>query len=297
MKSDFLPRLLRIGAFGALLAASATAALMPDWATTLKAQSYYGNVDLQTSVQPSMPTVRAGANVDFLVSITNGGPDDAHRARTHTIIRGIAVVTGTSGCVEDSLGYPNCTLSSALPASGSADYLMTAAVSPLARGYLDVTVAAESDDAELAPGNESLLLHLPIEARVDLTANTACDRSFAIRGAALPCHIGLRNYGPAASIPYFNINTDGATVSDLTCVASRPILCPTQIPFAWKSNLMMPGEQIDLWFSATAIPSFASEAFSIYASATAGYEETESHPSDNDSEHSVTVSLFRDSFE
>jgi len=297
MKIDLLPRLFRLGAVGALLAASAAAALMPDWATTLKAQSYYGNVDLQLSAQPSAPIARAGSSLDFLVSIANAGPDDAHSPRTHTTIEGIAAVTGTSGCLEDSSGFPDCTLSSPLPASGSADYLMSMAISPLARGYLDVTVAAVSDDAELAPGNESVVLHMPIEAGVDLGANVTCDRSYVMRGAALHCHVSLRNNGPAAAIPYFNVNTGGATVSDLTCVASRPVLCPAQIPLAWKSNLIMPGEEIGLWFSATVAPSFAPETFSIYSSATPGYGEVESEPADNASESVVSVSLFRDGFE
>jgi len=270
---------------------------MPDWATTLKAQSYYGNVDLQLSAQPSAPIARAGSSLDFLVSIANAGPDDAHSPRTHTTIEGIAAVTGTSGCLEDSSGFPDCTLSSPLPASGSADYLMSMAISPLARGYLDVTVAAVSDDAELAPGNESVVLHMPIEAGVDLGANVTCDRSYVMRGAALHCHVSLRNNGPAAAIPYFNVNTGGATVSDLTCVASRPVLCPAQIPLAWKSNLIMPGEEIGLWFSATVAPSFSAEMFSIYASATPGYGEVESEPADNASESVVSVSLFRDGFE
>jgi hypothetical protein len=297
LKNDVMPmKVLRFAVFAALVVASAAAALMPDWAKTLKAQSYSGYVDLQLSAVPSMKVLHAGTSVDVLASILNAGPEDAHNVRTLTTLDGLAAATATSGCAEDPLGYPGCTLSAQLNASASADYLVTIAVSPLARGFVTIGIGATSDDVEAAPGNESLQFQLPVEAHEDLAASASCNRAYVTRENSLSCQITLSNAGPAAATPYFNINTGGATISNFGCAASRAVLCPAQIPLAWKSNLLMPGEQITLSFAVSIDATFPAEAFSIYASATAGYDEIEDHASDNSSAFAVTVSLFRDGF-
>jgi len=70
-------RTLRVVVSAGLLAASTAATVIPDWATVLKAQSYYGLVDLHLSVQPDPSGVRAGSTSDLLVTLANNGPDTA----------------------------------------------------------------------------------------------------------------------------------------------------------------------------------------------------------------------------
>jgi hypothetical protein len=297
MRNNVWTKMLRFAVFAALLAASAMAALMPDWATTLKAQSYSGYVDLQLDAQTFTRALSAGTDAGLLVTLANTGTADAHRARTIVLLEGDAVASATSGCLEDPVGFPDCTLSTPLPAGGSADYLMTLAVSPLARGHLNVAVAAASDDAYAVPGRELILLELPIEAHVDLMASAACNRAYVRRNTPLSCRVTLRNAGPAASIfPIFSVNAFYATFSNLSCVAPRQELCPIQIPTGWEASVMMPGETVVLSFDLTIDPATAADAISIDSGAFGG-PETEDNPHNNTNSLVVPVPLFSDDFE
>jgi hypothetical protein len=299
-----LAKLLRFATFAALLVGGTGAALVPDWATTLKAQGYSSYVDLQLALQPSVASLgragalKAGANADFLVSVANAGPDDAHAVRAHAQLGANADGSASSGCAEDPLGFPDCTLASLLAAGDSADYLLTIAVSPLARGHVNITVAVDSADNEAAPADNMQTVQMPVEAHVDLQATSACARSYVMRGAPLACRIVLSNAGSAASAPELHIDTGAATVSDLACDEPRLGLCPTQVPLAWTpAALMMPGDAIDLSFTVTIDAPSAAEDVSIYASAHAGYGEIEDNSADNSAAFDITVPIFRDGFE
>ena len=139
----------------------------------LKAQTYYGDVDLRLSAQTGWSSVRAGSTSDLLVTLANNGPDDAHGTRTRAVLQGNVLATATNGCNEDPLAYPLCTLSAPLPAGGTAGFPMRLAVPPDACGHIKVALAADSWDVETAPGQELVLLELPIEAHVDLRASAA----------------------------------------------------------------------------------------------------------------------------
>jgi hypothetical protein len=299
MNHNVWKKMLRAGLFALLLAASAVATLMPDWATTLKAQSYYGSVDLSLYVQPSTSALSAGTNTDLLITLANAGPDDAYRARTFALIDGDAVASATSGCNEFPLGFPDCTLSMPLPAGGSADYLLTLSAPPLARGSVTMAVAAASDDAEIAPGQELVLLDLPIEAHVDLSSSAACDRPYAARGVPLVCHVLLRNTGPAAAAnwPYFYVGTSLVPLK-LNCNAPREELCPAQLQVPWSASVMMPGETIELSFQLVLDPSFSEETISIGTQAYSGaWDEIEDTYGDNSASLTIPVPLFHDGFD
>lgn len=282
--------------FATLLAASAIAALVPDWATTLKAQGY-SSVDLQLDVQPSVSVLSAGTSADLFVTVANAGPDRAASARTITLLDGDASAIGTSGCAEDPLGFPDCHLSAPLPPGGAADYLMTFSLSPLARGDLNVVVAATSDDVEAVPGQELSLLQLPIEAHVDLQASVTCDRPYFPASHPVSCEAILRNAGPAAALyPYLAVSVAGATVSNLDCIAPRPELCPFALPGGWYPSMLMPDETVTLSFALSLDPGWPVDAVYIDSAAYAS-SEFEDVPWDNDSAVEIPVPLFRDGFE
>jgi len=297
MNNNVWKKTLRAGLFTLLLAASAAATLMPDWATTLKAQSY-GSVDLSLYVQPATPVLSAGTNTDLLITLANAGLDDAYRARTSTLIEGDAVAVATSGCNEYPLGFPDCTLAMPLPAGGSADYLMTLSVPPLARGSVTVAVAAASDDAEIGPGQELVLLDLPIEAHVDLNTTTTCDKSYAAKQVPLVCHVLLRNTGPAAAKwPQFYVASSLVALK-LNCNAPREELCPAQLQMPWTASSIMPGESIELSFQMVLNEDSDDEVISIDAEAYSGAaDEIEDTYGDNSAFLSVPVPLFHDGFD
>lgn len=286
-------RLLQTFATALLLAACAAASVVPDWATVLKAQSYYGSVDLRLSVQ-SPGGVRAGADADLLVTLANAGPDDAHGARTHASVHA-AAVSATSGCNEDPLGFPDCTLAAPLPAGGSADYLMHLSVPPLARGSVTVALSAQSWDLETAPGQETALLELPIEAHVDLRASVLCDRAYLTGGGSLSCQLILHNFGPSAALsPRFEFDLDGADAFDFSCNATHGGLCPPALSAKWTSAVMQPRDTAVLWFQLA--PARGVDTATLGVTVT-GSGEIEDQPSDNAERLSIPVVLFRDDFE
>jgi len=288
-------RALRIVASAGLLAASAAAAIMPDWAIVLKAQSYYGMVDLHSSAQPDPAGVRAGSTSDLLVTLTNNGPDDAHGARTLAVLRGQVQPAATNGCSEDPLAFPVCTLSSPLPAGGTADYLMRVSVPPRARGQITIALAAGSWDTETASGPQPLLLELPIEAHVDLRASALCEHAYASGDAPLSCQIILHNAGPSTAFsPHYEIDAQGARFADFACSAPRTDLCPSALPANWSANAMEPNDSVVLWFQLYAAPGV--ETLTLRAT-TVGAGEIEDRPADNADVTTIPVPLFRDDFE
>jgi hypothetical protein len=295
MNNNVWKKTLRACLFTLVLAASAAATLMPDWATTLKAQGHYGSVDLSLYVQPSTPALSAGTDTDLLITLANAGPDDAYRARTSALIDGEAFATATSGCNEFPLGFPDCTLSAPLLAGGSADYLMTLSVAPLARGSVTVAIAATSDDAEIAPGQELVLLDLPIEAHVDLQVSGACNRGYLMPDVPLSCRVKFYNAGPAGAIsPLLYINTFGY-FSNVTCDAPRSDMCTSYMPATWWPNTLLPGETITLGFDITLTPDLGVETWQMFVGAQPN--EILDVPEHSTAEFTLPVSLFADDFE
>lgn len=288
---------LRAAIFATLLTGSAIAALMPGWAVTLKAQGYVGYVDLKLDVQPSTPTLPAGGAADLLITLSNAGPADAARARTLALIEGAPVRKQSSGCREDPLGYPDCELSSPLPAGATADYLLALNLSPLARGTLNIAVAATSDDVEAAPGQELAFLRLPIEAHVDLQSNASCAQVAVMKNVPVQCVVTLGNGGPAAVVaPFFSLYSIGATMSLLSCDAPRPELCPLSAS-GWSTAMLLPGEALTLTLELTMDPNFYADDIALNTGVflTSGNEIDDT--STNFRELDVPISLFRDGFE
>ena len=298
MSDNFGTKLLRVGAFVALLAASSVAALTPDWATTLKAQDYSGYVDLLLNVLPGTPVLSAGTNAELLVTVSNSGPADADHAYTVTSIQGAATATATSGCLDDPLAFPECEFSTPLLAGASTEYMLSLSVSPLARSFLDITVATSADEPESMPDQALAHLHLPVQAHVDLGAVTTCERSHISPNAPLNCQLALRNAGTAAALmPYFYLGATAAQ-SNLGCVAPRPDVCPAKLPAEWTASVLMPGESAVVSFQLSVNSSAAYESVYVSADAFSGsYGETEDAPLDNSSSLTIPVSLFSDDFE
>lgn len=293
-------RLIRGSIFGLLVAASAVAALMPGWATTLKAQGYTSYVDLHLDVQPGSPVLHAGIAADFLVTLANEGPADANRARTLALTEGAAVRKLTSGCTTDPAGFPDCELATPLPAGASADYLLTLGVPTNARGHVNLAVAAASDDVEAAPGQEFVLLQLPIEAHVNLHAQASCAQPIAQKNVPLACRVVLSNSGEATSLlPYFALATGaGGTLSIVSCSAPRPQLCANQGLNAWGVPDLQPGEAVTLDVQLDVGADFHAETTYLFAQIYYGAGgEIDDAPYDYYTEMDLPVPLFRDGFE
>ena len=287
-------KLLQTFATALLLAASAAASIVPDWATVLKAQSYYGAVDLRLSAQPS-GAVRAGATTDVLVALANAGPDDAHGAHARAVLRGDVQPAATSGCNEDPAGFPLCTLSTPLVAGGTSDFLLRLQVPPSARGEIALALSAASLDDETNPGQELVLLQLPIEAHVDLRSSILCQRPYLTGGGSLSCQVTLQNLGSSAALtPRFTFAVNGASLFDFSCSSTRADLCPPALPAQWTSAVLGSNDTAVLWFQLTADPGVETVTVDVTA---LGTGEIEDYPSDNADTMFIPVPLFRDGFE
>lgn len=293
---------LRAGLYGALLAASAAAALTPGWAITLKAQSYAGYVDLKVGLSTAdggrVRHASAGADLDLLVSLRNDGPADAHRARAIASLQGAATPAATSGCQEDPVGFPGCTLADPLPAGGAADYLMRFGVSPLARGTLNIAVAAASDDPDSEPGQEIVQLRVPVDAHVDLNSSARCNRAYLPANKVISCQVTFRNDGSAAALtPFIDIHPYLAVATLTNCAAARQELCTNYFATGYLAALM-PGDQITFTEEVYAFEGLGNDEATLYFNAvpnSAG--EIEDNPADNGGQLTLEVPIFRDDFE
>ncbi|MDC8015908.1 DUF11 domain-containing protein [Tahibacter soli] len=220
------------GAFAASLVAAGLLALSPDWASALKAQGYYGSVDLGVTLTPSQ-TPRAGEAVDFLVTVRNDGPDAANRVRTIAGAQNLHVLE-TNGCAADPLGYPQCALPSPLAAGASGDYLLRMKVPPGARGNMVLSVSATSDDDEIAPGDEVALFKAPIATSVDLRTSTRCSSAaFPSPTSRIFCDFEIDNAGPATALsPIVSFFVSYPGNAYWSCVAPRPGQCPAGTQFS-----------------------------------------------------------------
>jgi hypothetical protein len=290
------------GLFAVSLLAVGAAALSPDWAAALKAQGYYGSVDLGVTLTPSQ-TPRAGETVDFLVTVRNGGPDAANRVRTIAGAQNLHVLE-TDGCAADPLGYPQCALPSPLAAGASGDYLLRMKVPTLARGNMVLSVSATSDDDEIAPGDEVALFKAPIVAQIDLGMTMHCNaQAFAGPTARIVCDFDVRNDGPsAAAAPSIFFYLGYGNTGYWTCTASRPGLCPAGTTFASSYHFVPvsiePGEALRVRSELLPpTPEYPMVYVDGRSRGQGGGGETETNYNNNDVFAEFDTTLFRDDFE
>ncbi|HET6565835.1 MAG TPA: ExeM/NucH family extracellular endonuclease, partial [Xanthomonadales bacterium] len=107
--------------------------------------------DLSISKVGSPDPVIAGAELTYIVTVSNAGPDDAlDVVVTDNLPAGLTLVS-TTGCAEDPNGVPTCNLGT-IAAGGSAQFTIVAAVDPeLPDGTVlsnTATVSSSSEDPD-----------------------------------------------------------------------------------------------------------------------------------------------------
>lgn len=294
-------RVLRHAAMLLMLGSTLAAGIVPDWSRVLKAQGYYGAVDLGLSLTPGSQPI-AGSDTYYFLQAVNHGPDDARRARTIAGFSGAITFGATSGCVSDPLGFPQCVFATPLNSGGTADYLLHATIAPDARGDVRLAVAVTSDDEEINPGDEVSIYDAHIIANLDIQTTASCDSVRVRSGRPLVCHLKFQNHGPAAALrptlwSYINLYP-----VQWTCQASRPELCPSaqtgNFVYSGRPEKFMPGEQITFTATGTYVAEngpLDSVQSSAYFTVDGG--EFETNPINNNGLIDVPVSLFFDGFD
>lgn len=208
---------------GGLAATGAAALLSPDWSAVLKAQGYYGNVDL--SIEVSQPGyVLPGQELVLDVIVHNQGPDTAHRVRTIAAAPQLSFVS-SYGC---SPAYPQCALVDTLDVGHQAGYILTLRVPDDARNHVQFSASVASDDTENNPGDEIMVMKVPVRVLLDLRSDIACARAKAMGDrVATRCSIRFFNSSPqAARQPSLRASVSTVTTPlSWSCEASQPSLC------------------------------------------------------------------------
>lgn len=224
MKSNATSNGVRRALFaGGLAATAAAAVLSPDWSSVLKAQGYYGSVDLSIeAIAP--PRVQPGQYVTVRVVVHNQGPDTAHGVRTIATARQLNYVGG-SGCTGST--YPRCELAAGLDV-GSASYFLQMHVPSDARNHVQFSASVTSDDTEANPGDEITVMKIPIYVPVDLRSEIACERVDLTARGMVRCSIRFSNAGYAsARLPTLRASVDSALSPRWHCESALPELCST----------------------------------------------------------------------
>lgn len=206
-----------------LAATGAAAVLSPDWSTVLKAQGYYGSVDLGIVVD-APTSVEPGQEIPLIVVVLNQGPDTAHRVRTIATARQLSYIGGI-GCVGPR--YPQCALADSL-GIGAFGYQLDMQVPADARNHVQFSASVTSDDIESQPGDEITVIKMPVYVPLDLRTDIACSTVAEAARGTVRCSIRFTNTGVhGARLPLLRASVDPAQVPQWRCESTAPALCAT----------------------------------------------------------------------
>ncbi len=208
---------------GGLTLTGAAALLSPDWSSVLKAQGYYGSVDLGIELD-AQPHVVPGEELVMTVLVRNQGPETAHRVRTVATAPQLSYL-GSYVCVP---AYPQCALADTLAAGDTAFYTAVFRVPADARNHVQFSASVASDDTENQPGDEIAVMKIPVHVPLDLRTDIACERvDGAVRGG-VRCSIRFSSAYPlGARLPLLRASVDAAQSPQWTCESTLPALCAT----------------------------------------------------------------------
>lgn len=268
----------------------------------LKAQGYYGSVDLgiAADISPAADLV-PGQDVLLLVTVTNSGPDAAQRVRTVATARNLSFAAA-AGCTTGTQ-YPQCNLADSLAAGSSADYLLQMSVPADARTHVQFSASVASDDIETAPGDEIVLLKRRIHVPLDLRTDVGCAPHNRL-DRFVRCSIRFRNdstFGARQPTLSATVSPQDALPVRWSCQSTQSGLCAAAQP-GNRSYTLVPG-----MLAPDALVTFFAEIplqaglplTSIDASAALNpaMGETELNPADNSDHRRFEPALFFDGFE
>ncbi len=145
----------RLDSSGAFDATDFTFSVVPDTA------------DLSVALIDSPDPVMAGSEVSYTITVTNSGPFTAELVEVASQAPAGTTFSSTSGCAEDPLGLPTCSIGSIAEGS-SMEFSLVLSVSPETRGSLVYSASVSSSTQEEQPGDESSTETTNIVAFADL---------------------------------------------------------------------------------------------------------------------------------
>ena len=104
------------------------------------------SADLSISVTESADPLTAGDPLDLTVTVTNNGPDPADGVMVNTGLSGLLLLTSTSGCSEDPMAVPNCSLGF-IPANSNVVFTITTDTLSDGNAVSQLTVSSSTSDS------------------------------------------------------------------------------------------------------------------------------------------------------
>lgn len=284
---------------GGLTLTGAAAVLSPDWSSVLKAQGYYGNVDLGIELD-AQPHVVPGDELVMTVLVRNQGPDTAHRVRTVATAPQLTYL-GSYGCTP---AYPQCALADSLAAGDAAGYTAVFRVPANARNHVQFSASAISDDTEIQPGDEIAVIKIPVYVPLDLRTDIACARVAAAARGMVRCSIRFSSVvSHGARLPLLRASVDAAHSPQWTCESTLPGLCATAGIFGTGNGyeatptLLPGGSSVTFFVDLRVSRSLPVVALDAEARLNPAMGETDIAPDNNRSHLDYEPSLFADDFE
>lgn len=110
--------------------------------------------DLAVTKSDSTDPVFAGSPLAYSIRVTNNGPDAATNVIVADSLPAGVTLMASSGCAEDPLGVPTCTIAS-LASGDFVDVGILVAVAPTTSGDITNSVTVSSDNPDSVPGNNT----------------------------------------------------------------------------------------------------------------------------------------------
>jgi uncharacterized repeat protein (TIGR01451 family) len=140
--------------------------------------------DLAIAMSSSVAATAPGGQVTFTLNVNNRGPSDARDVVVRNVLPPGMTLVATSGCAQDPVGIPACTLGT-LAAGDTSQVTIIARVSDGFLGTLTNRATVESSTPEAAIGDEAAQIDVQVVPPVDLVVSIHDDADPVVAGSNL----------------------------------------------------------------------------------------------------------------
>lgn len=154
--------------------------------------------DLSISKVDSVDPVVAGTELTYTIQVDNTGDAPADNVVATDVLPAGLTLVSTSGCAEDPVASPDCSLGSIAP-GGSAQFTLTVLVDPSVTGVIVNNVSVTTSSTESNPDNNSATQDTTVGAEADLSITKMDSSDPIISGGnqILVYTIEVSNAGPS----------------------------------------------------------------------------------------------------